>query len=114
MKSVGKSSDYAAAGGFACQPERRFNRMGSRRAGELHAVGETSRSEDVLAEGAHELPLRRSVQVERVHDAVRHEVFDHAALHQRMVMPVVKRSAGRKEIDIFLPILVPHTRVKAA
>src|ERR1043166_5494907 len=95
FRSVGEVDHVLAAGGLAGELERRLDRVGAGRADELHdVVAKATRGPDHVVHGGEELLLRDRVQVERMGDAVVHDVVEERRLHDVVVVAVVERAGA--------------------
>ena len=107
MEAVGEVHDVLAAGRLAGELERRLDRVGAGRAGELHdVVAKPTRREDDLVHGQEEALLGDRVQVEAVGDAVVGDVVDQGLFEHRVVVPVVQRACAGEEVEIALAVHV--------
>ena len=105
-----------AARDLAGDLQRGFDRVGAGRADELHdVVVEAARLEDDVLHRLEEPLLRDRVQVERVGDAVVHDVVDQRLLEDRVVVAVVERAGAGQEVEVAVAVHVgEHGAVGAA
>ncbi len=105
VEAVGETDDVAATGNLACQLERGFNRVGARRATELHnEIAHAARLEDHAVESFQEAFLGIGIHVQAVGHAVVLKVFDQRFLEHGVVVPVVEGAGAGKKVDVMLAL----------
>ena len=116
VEAVGEVDDVLAAGDLAGDLQRGFDRVGAGRADELHdVVVQAARLEDDVLHRLQEALLGDRVQVERVGDAVVHDVVDQRALEDRVVVAVVQGAGAGQEVEVAVAVDVgQHGAVGAA
>ncbi len=101
VEAVGEVDDVGAAGDLAGELERRFDRVGAGRAGELHdVIAEPARGQDDVVHRLQEALLGDGVEVEAVGDAVLADVVDEGFLEDGIVVPVVEGAGAGQEVEV--------------
>src|SRR5690606_18808904 len=98
--------NIVAPGGLARELQRGLHRIGAGGAGELQAVVQTPRCQNVFLEDLEEFRLGAGVQIQAVGDAVLGDVVHQRALQGRVVVPVVERAGPCQKVQIVLPLFV--------
>ncbi len=107
VEAVGEVDDVASAGDLAGDLQRGFDRVGAGRADELHdVVVQAARLEDDVLHRLEEALLGGGVQVERMGDAVVHDVVDQRALEDIVVVAVVQRAGAGQEVEVAVALRV--------
>ena len=109
VETVGEVDDVGAAGGLAGDLQRRLDRIGAGRTGELHdVVVEPARRQDDVLHRLEEALLGFRVQIEAVGDAVLLDVVDQRLLEDGIVVPVVQRAGAGEEVEVAAAMHVPQ------
>ena len=108
MKGIGETHHLFPAGDLARQLERGFHRIGAGRAGELELVVQTARLQDHLVELIDEALLGLAVHVQRMGDAVAHQIAKQGLLDAVRVVTVVENACATEEVQIAAAVGVGH------
>src|SRR5262249_57741196 len=85
-------------------------RVRSGRAGKLEQVAEAAATQDHGLERAEKFLLRRCGHVERVDDAILHQIFQQRFLDEPVVVPIVEHPAAGEEVDVLAALVVFQDR----
>ena len=107
VEAVGEVDDVGPAGHLAGDLQRRLDRVGAGRAGELDHVVEPARREDDVAQRFQERRLRLGVQIEAHGDAALGQIADQVGPHGRVVVAVVQRAGAGEKVEIAPPAGIP-------
>src|SRR5690554_1082339 len=103
VEPVGEADDVAAPGDLARQFQRRFHRVGTGRAGELHhMIAQPAWLQDHPMEGLEKALLGFGVHVQTMGQAIAVQILDQRLLDDRVVVPVVEGAGTGEEVDIGL------------
>ena len=109
VEAVGEVDDVGAAGHLAGDLERRLDRVGAGRAGELHhVVVETARRQQDVVHRLEEAFLGLGVQIETVGDRILLDVIDQRLFEDRVVVAEIQGAGAGEKVEVAGAMHVPQ------
>jgi len=110
VEPVGERDDVRTPLDLPGQLQRRLDRVGARRAGELQGVLPVARLEQHAVHRFEKALLGAGGHVQAVYHAVGVQILQQAFLEDRIVMAVVQRAGAAEEIDVLVAFLIDQQR----